>query len=78
MYTCTEAKFDILIGCRQGVQESPCIFNYYFVYVLKIAAHEIDKAFPNGWGIEFEYNISHFCSNREQRSNGKLRGIEIV
>ena len=26
----TEAKFDILIGCRQGGQESPCIFNYYF------------------------------------------------
>ena len=21
-------KFDVLIGCRQGGQESPCIFNY--------------------------------------------------
>ena len=74
----TEAKFDILIGCRQGGQESPCIFNYYFDYVLKIAAHEIDKAFPSGWGIDFEYNIPYLCSNREQRNNGKLRGIEVV
>ena len=33
----TETKFYILIGCGQGGQESPCIFNYYFDYVLKIA-----------------------------------------
>ena len=38
---------------------------YYFDYVLKIAAHEIDKAFPGGWGIDFEYNIPYLCSNRE-------------
>ena len=25
-----------------------------------------------------EYNIPHLCSNREQRQNGKLRGIEVV
>ena len=55
----TKAKFDVLIGCRQGGQESPCIFNYYFNYVLKVAAMEIDKAFPNGWGLQFEYNIPH-------------------
>ena len=45
-----------------------------FGYVLRIAATEIDKEFPEGWGIEFEYNISHLCSNREQRKNGKLHG----
>ena len=47
----TKAKFDVLIGCRQGGQESPCIFHYYFDYVLKVAAMEIDKAFPNGRGL---------------------------
>ena len=52
-----KSKFDVLIGCRQGGQESPCLFNYYFDYVLRIAATEIDKEFPNGWAIEFEYNI---------------------
>ena len=31
-----KAKFDVLIGCRQGGQESPCRFNYYFHYVLKV------------------------------------------
>ena len=30
------AKFDVLVGCRQGGQESPCLFNYYFDYVLKV------------------------------------------
>ena len=72
------AKFDVLIGCRQGGQESPCLFNYYFDYVLKVSAIEIDKAYPDGWGISFEYEIPHWCSNREQRSRGKLRGIEII
>ena len=44
----TKAKFDVLIGCRQGGQESPCLFNYYFDYVLKVAASEIDKVYPRG------------------------------
>ena len=72
------AKFDVLIGCRQGGQESPCIFNYYFDYVLKVAAHEIDRMYPDGWGIEFEYNIPHWCTNREQRSNHRMNGVEII
>ena len=43
------ATFEVLVGCRQGGQESPVLFNYYFDFVLNIAALEIDKAFPNGW-----------------------------
>lgn len=27
-------EFDVLVSCRQGGHESPCIFNYYFDYVL--------------------------------------------
>ena len=71
-------KFDVLVGCRQGGQESPCIFNYYFDYVLKVAACEIDKQFPEGWGIEFEFRIPHLCTNREQRRSGKLNGVQII
>ena len=74
----SKAKFDVLVGCRQGGQESPCLFNYYFDYVLKVAADEIDKTFPDGWGIEFHYNIPHQCTNREQRQKGKMRGIEVM
>ena len=61
---------------RQGGQESPCIFNYYFDYVLKVAACEIAKQHPVGWGID-EYNIPHFCTNREQHRSGKLNGVQI-
>ena len=70
--------FAVLVGCRQGGQESPCLFNYYFDFVLKVAAHEIDLAFPDGWGISFDYNIPHLCSNREQRRAGRLNGKEII
>ena len=70
--------FDVLIGCHQGGQESPRLFNYYFDYVLKVVAYEIDKVFLDGWRTEFEYNISHMCTNREQRRNGRMHGIEIM
>ena len=73
-----ETKFEVLVGCRQGGQESPCLFNYYFDYVLKIAANEIDAAYPDGWGIEFQFDIPHWCTNREQRAQGRMRGTEIV
>ena len=73
-----KCKFDVLVGCRQGGQESPCLFNFYFDYVLKVTAHEIDKSFPNGWGINFEFNIPYMCTNREQRKTGCMRGVEIL
>ena len=70
--------FQVLVGCRQGGQESPCLFNYYFDFVLKVAASEIDKRFPEGWGIKINYRISHLCTNREQRRSGRLHGAEII
>ena len=53
-------RFELLVRCGQGGQESPCIFTYYFDYVLKVAAYETDKQFPDGWSIEFDFNIPHF------------------
>ena len=73
-----DVKFDVLVGCRQGGQESPVLFNLYFDYVLKIVAQEVDAAFPNGWGIDFNYIIPHLCTNRKQRKHGKMSGVEIV
>ena len=36
---------------------------------------KIDK---DGKSIEFELNIPHFCTNREQRKCGRLNGVKIV
>ena len=46
--------------------------------MLKVAAHEIDKEFSDEWGIPYQFEISHLCSNRSQRRNGKLHGREIM
>ena len=72
------SKFDVDVGCRQGGQESPVLFNYYFDFVLKVAADAIDQAFPEGWGITMDYNIPHMCTNREQRREGRMSGAEII
>ena len=74
----TKAKFDILIGCRQGGLESPTCFNYYFDFVLKVCGNEIDKHFPDGWGVLFEFRIPNECTNRQQRANGKVHGQELM
>ena len=71
-------RFELLVRCGQGGQESPCIFTYYFDYVLKVAACDTDKQFPDGWSIEFDFNIPHFWTNREHRKSGRLNGVQIV
>ena len=54
-------------------------FNYYFDFVLKIVAHELDEAYPEGYGIKCNYRIPCECSNRVQRlKTGGLSGIEII
>ena len=74
----TKTHFDILVGCRQGGLESPTLFNYYFDFVLKICAEEIDRKFPDGWGLSFDYRIPGECTNREQRRLKKMHGTEII
>ncbi|XP_071941037.1 uncharacterized protein [Antedon mediterranea] len=70
--------FEVRVGCRQRGQESSCLFNLYFDFVLKISAFEIDKEFPDGWAIGFRYNIPTECTNREQRKEAKQNGVEII
>ena len=74
----TKVHFDILTGCRQGGLESPTLFNYYFDFVLKVCAEEIDHKFPDGWGLSFEYRIPGECTNREQRQVRKMHGSEFI
>ena len=72
------SMFSVKIGCRQGGQESPVLFNYYFDFVLKVAADAIDQAFPDGWGIAIDFNIPYMCTNREQRRDGRMSGADII
>ena len=74
----TKTHFDLLVGCRQGGLESPTLFNYYFDFVLKVCAEEIDRKFPNGWGLSFEYRIPGECTNRQQRCQKKMLGTEFI
>ena len=85
MYEGTFAKIpgcktiiEILCGCRQGGIESPTLFNYYFDYVLKICASEIDMVFPDGAGLSFQYLIPIQCTNREQRRAYKMSGEKLI
>ena len=71
-------KFDVLVGCRQGGLESSSIFNLYFDFVLKICANEIDRVFPNGWGVPVDFIIPGECTNRTQRRAGRMNGIEFI
>ena len=74
----TKTKFDILIGCRQGGLESPTLFNYYFDFILKVCAEEIDRKFLDGWGLSFDYRISGECTNREQRRFQRMNGTQLL
>ena len=61
-----------------GRTRVPCLFNYYFDFVLKVAAHKIDQMYPEGWGISFDYTIPYTCSNRAQRQTAGLSGTQII
>ena len=74
----TKVLFDLLVGCRQGGLESPTLFNYYFDFVLKVCAEEIDRKFPEGWGLSFDYRIPGECSNRQQRQDKNMHGVEFI
>ena len=56
--------FPIEAGTRQGGIESPTVFNWFFDWVPKVAAYEIDQRFPNGWGIPYTYTTANDCHKR--------------
>ena len=53
-------------------------FQLLFDFVLKVCAEEIDRKYPNGWGLSFEYRIPGECTNREQRRHKRMHGTEII
>ena len=60
-------KFDIKLGVRQGAQESPCIFNIFMDFALRVALHEIDQL-DTDCGIEIGYRINMRSTDRAQRA----------
>ena len=74
----TKTRFDILCGCRQGGWESPSLFNYYFDFVLKVCAEELERKYPDGWGISFDYRIPGECTDRKQRGEGRMSGVQLI
>ena len=45
---------------------------------MKVCAEEIDRKFPDGWGLSFDYRIPGECTNREQRHQKKMHGTEFI
>ena len=72
----SKAKFEILAGCRQGGLESPCLFNYYFDFCLKVCAKEIDEALPDGWGLPLKYRVAGECFDRKR--DGRMSGADMI
>ena len=72
----TKLPFEVLSGCRQGGLESPSLFNLYFDFVLKVCANEIDRRFPDGWGISTRFRFPGECYNRKR--DGRMSGIEVI
>ena len=52
---------------RSQEQESPCIFNIFMDFVLRVALHEIDQL-DTDCGIEIEYCINMRSTDRAQRA----------
>ena len=71
----SKVKFDFLVGCRKGGLESLALLNYYFDFVLKVCAEEMNIKFPDGWELSFNYRIPSECTTRQQRSERRMHGI---
>lgn len=84
LYTSTKAYvkgskhlFDILVGCLQGVLESPVVFNIYMDFVVRVARQEVLKEHPDT-GMKVEYCIPNEVSPREYRSEASAHGTTRI
>ena len=69
--------FDILVGCLQGVLESPVVFNIYMDFVVRVARQEVLKERPDA-GMKVEYCIPNEVSPREYRSEAPAHGTTRI
>ena len=46
--------------------------------MLKVCAEEIDRKFPEGWGLSFDYRIPGEFTNRQQCQDKKMHGMEFI
>ena len=71
----SKESFQTFVGCRQGAKESPCLFNIYLDFVLRICDNEVCKRFPDS-GIKYKYNYPPECTTREMRSKSPASGTD--
>ena len=69
--------FSTFVGCRQGAQESPTLFNIYMDFVTKICEYEVKKKFPNT-GIHYKYHIASECNSRAMRMHSPSHGEDYM
>ena len=69
--------FRTFIGCRQGAKESPCLFNIYLDFVLRIIEHEVLQRFPST-GIRYSFNYPPECTTRGMRSKSPAHGTDFL
>jgi hypothetical protein len=71
----SKESFQTFVGCRQGAKESPCLFNIYLDFVLRICDNEVCKQFPDS-GITYKYNYLTECPKREMPSKSPANGTD--
>ena len=71
----SKESFQTFVGCRQGAKESPCLFNIYLDFVLRICENEVYKRFPDT-GFQYKYNYPPECTTRQMRSKSPANGTD--
>ena len=69
--------FITYVGCRQGAQESPMLFNIYLDFVLRICEQEILSKFPHT-GIKYRYNYPPEVTTRSMRAESPAHGVDYI
>ena len=63
--------FETSSGVRQGGSESPCLFNLYLDYIMRLYEHEAKQ---NGLGVEFTFRIKDQARDKNEGSNYRGTG----
>ena len=50
---------------------------YYIKFIFGSQFWSLDQFTINMWGIKFEFNNPHLCTNRERRKSGKRNAVQI-
>ena len=66
--------FETSSGVRQGGSESPCLFNLYLDYIMRIFEHE---AKDQDLGVEYNFRIKDQARYRNEGANYRGTGLYL-